>query len=236
MPPPGRISSRVRFEQKGEEMNRAGKIVLVVAAALAIVLVFLVPAVAESNKPNNNGGGDKVTLCHAAGLDGTTKYVTLTLSENAVYKEQGGHFYENGTPRAGHEDDYLGPCITDGPTDPTTGPTEPVTTTETDNKVVYPDCTHLGRALVFERTRTVTDGVAGEWSEFVLVRVLEDQPNPNFPACEPDEPSSPPKTPVDKPETPEVDSPTEGENDRGVTGPPANSQPAEVPTAVAAGM
>lgn len=53
---------------------------------------------------------EKVTLCHAAGLDGTTHYVTLTVGYNAAYGPA-GHFYENGTPRAGHEQDYLGPCV-----------------------------------------------------------------------------------------------------------------------------
>lgn len=76
------------------------------------------------------GGNDKVTICHAAGRDGTDKYVTLTISENAVYKEQGGHFYENGTPRAGHEDDYFGPCKTVVTT--TTVPEETTTTTAPD--------------------------------------------------------------------------------------------------------
>ncbi len=52
---------------------------------------------------------DKIVICHAAGLDGTTKYVELELPYNAVYG-QGGHFNENGTTQAGHEDDYLGPC------------------------------------------------------------------------------------------------------------------------------
>ena len=65
---------------------------------------------------------DKVTICHGAGQDGTTKYITLTISWNAVYGEA-GHFYENGTPRAGHENDYLGACIGD----PTEEPTETVT-------------------------------------------------------------------------------------------------------------
>jgi len=54
---------------------------------------------------------DKVTICHGAGQDGTTKFVTLTISVNAVYGN-GGHFYENGTPQAGHEQDYFGACIT----------------------------------------------------------------------------------------------------------------------------
>ena len=54
---------------------------------------------------------EKVTICHAAGLAGTTHYNTLTISGNAVYGPA-GHFYENGTPQAGHEQDYLGPCGT----------------------------------------------------------------------------------------------------------------------------
>jgi len=69
--------------------------------------------------------GGKVTICHAAGLDGTTKYVTLTVGHQAVYGPA-GHFYENGTPRAGHEQDYLGPCK---PTEETTTTTVPQTTT-----------------------------------------------------------------------------------------------------------
>lgn len=49
------------------------------------------------------GGSDKITICHAAGRAGTTHYVEITVSANAA----NGHFYENGTPMAGHEQDYL---------------------------------------------------------------------------------------------------------------------------------
>jgi hypothetical protein len=37
-----------------------------------------------------------MTICHGAGQDDTTQFVTLTLSTNAVYQDQGnsGHFYE----------------------------------------------------------------------------------------------------------------------------------------------
>jgi len=73
---------------------------------------------------------DKVTICHGAGQDGTTKYITLTISWNAVYGEA-GHFYENGTPRAGHEDDYLGACVGDPTEEPTEPPTEEPTETVT---------------------------------------------------------------------------------------------------------
>jgi LPXTG-motif cell wall-anchored protein len=71
--------------------------------------------------------GEKVIICHAAGREGTTHYETLEISTNAVFKDQGGHFYENGTPAAGHEQDYLGPCQTDTTT--TLSPTTTVTTT-----------------------------------------------------------------------------------------------------------
>lgn len=48
---------------------------------------------------NVSAEADKVTICHAAGQDDTTKYVTLTISENAAFG-QAGHFYENGTPKS----------------------------------------------------------------------------------------------------------------------------------------
>lgn len=84
------------------------------------------------------GGGsppEMVTICHAAGQEGTTKFVTLTIPYNAVYG-QAGHLNENGTPQAGHEEDYLGPC--QGDPDPCEssaaaqyGECEPTTTTPT---------------------------------------------------------------------------------------------------------
>jgi len=54
---------------------------------------------------------EKVTICHAVGQADTTHYVTLNLPRQAVFGEA-GHFFENGTTRAGHEQDYLGPCNT----------------------------------------------------------------------------------------------------------------------------
>ena len=93
--------------------------VLGAIAALTLLLsVLVLPVLAQ----------DKVTLCHAAGLDGTTKYITLTVAWNAAYG-QAGHFYEDGTPRAGHENDYLGACEGDEPsaTPPTNPPTTPPT-------------------------------------------------------------------------------------------------------------
>jgi len=58
------------------------------------------------------GKPDKITMCHAAGHEGTDNFVTLELSWQAVYGN-GGHFEENGTPRAGHQGDYLAACVGD---------------------------------------------------------------------------------------------------------------------------
>src|SRR5688572_10936835 len=70
---------------------------------------------------------EKITICHASGHDDITHFVTLEISENAVYGN-GGHFDENGTPQAGHEGDYFGPCAAD-PDDTTTTSPEATTTT-----------------------------------------------------------------------------------------------------------
>ena len=104
-----------------------------------LFIVFFALSLLSSNVVAKQDHPNKVTICHAAGQDGTLKYVTLTLGWNAVYG-QAGHFYENGTPRAGHENDYLGACIGDTPTPtytPTSTPTDititpTVTVTPTD--------------------------------------------------------------------------------------------------------
>lgn len=96
-------------------------------------------------KPTQAGNDDKVTICHAAGRAGTTQFVTLTISYNAAFG-QAGHFNENGTPKAGHEDDYLGACATDTVTSTatatatftstaTTAATTTATPTDDDRKV-----------------------------------------------------------------------------------------------------
>jgi len=91
--------------------------VLGATAAITLLLSLLVLPVMA--------GQPKVTLCHAAGLDGTTKYVTITVGWPAAYGPA-GHFYENGTPRAGHEQDYLGACKEDpSATPPITPSPEP---------------------------------------------------------------------------------------------------------------
>ena len=92
-----------------------------VAAVLGGVMVMAFGLVAGGVGPAFGGGDDKITICHAAGQEGTTTFVTLHLPEQAVFG-QGGHFNENGTPQAGHEDDYMGPCNNTPPT--TTGEEE----------------------------------------------------------------------------------------------------------------
>jgi len=69
------------------------------------------------------GPPDKVTICHIAGLAApdNANEVTLTIPWVAVYG-QAGHFNENGTTQAGHEEDYFGPCV-EAETPPTVPPT-----------------------------------------------------------------------------------------------------------------
>ncbi|OGV94450.1 signal peptidase I [Microgenomates group bacterium RIFCSPLOWO2_01_FULL_46_13] len=66
-----------------------------------------------------------IVICHAAGrADDPANFVTLTLPWNAIYGPS-GHFNEDGTPQAGHEEDYLGPCQeTSSVPTPTTTPLE----------------------------------------------------------------------------------------------------------------
>lgn len=93
----------------------------------AVLLMILAAfAVGVLSSTQASAGADKITICHATGAG---KYVTLVLPPKAVYgsKERSGHFNENGTPAAGHEDDYLGPCLPP-PTPPTTTTTPPTTT------------------------------------------------------------------------------------------------------------
>jgi hypothetical protein len=73
---------------------------LALASSLALISVSTTTAL------------EKVTICHAAGLADTDQYVELTVAGQAVYGASGdaGHFDENGTPLAGHEQDYFGPC------------------------------------------------------------------------------------------------------------------------------
>ena len=75
--------------------------------ALAALAACSDPAAPERAIPGAarfaNGPDPKVTICHAAGRAGTTKYVTITMSSNG----ENGHITERGTPEAGHEQDFI---------------------------------------------------------------------------------------------------------------------------------
>jgi len=59
-----------------------------------------------ANRPNSC----KIAICHVAGLaSDPANYVDLYIPWVAVFGN-GGHFNENGTPQAGHENDSLGKC------------------------------------------------------------------------------------------------------------------------------
>lgn len=64
---------------------------------IAVGLSGAVLAVPSEDK----GKGEKVTICHATSDPG--HYNRIVVAEQA----QAGHFENNGTPKAGHEDDIL---------------------------------------------------------------------------------------------------------------------------------
>jgi len=77
---------------------------------------------------------DKVTLCHASGQAGTTKFETLTVGYSAAYANangNGGHFTASGTAQAGHELDYLGACTSTESTQSTTTSASTTSTSST---------------------------------------------------------------------------------------------------------
>lgn len=113
------------------QLNLTSKIL----SFLGIVMLATGFLVTTINQPVS-AANEMVTLCHAAGRDGTLQFVTLTISWQAAYGPA-GHFNEDGTPQAGHENDYLGPCIVEATATntvtntPTNTPTNTVTNTPT---------------------------------------------------------------------------------------------------------
>jgi hypothetical protein len=85
----------------------------------------------------------KITICHAAGRAGTTHFVEITVADNAVFGP-GGHFNENGTTQAGHEQDFFGECPEPTATSTATeigGGVETPTATATDEATNTPTAT-----------------------------------------------------------------------------------------------
>ena len=99
------MDTTIRRRTRATAFRAAGW--LTVASMVGLSLLGPSAGIASATKP------EMVTLCHAAGQAGTTKFETLTIPYNAAYGNangNGGHFTESGTPQAGHEDDYLGAC------------------------------------------------------------------------------------------------------------------------------
>ena len=122
------------------------RLLLLVGGLLLTVSGF---GVANAAPPSDPGPPQMVTICHAAGLEGTTQYVTLTIPYVAAFGPA-GHFNENGTPRAGHEDDYLGECEGD---DTTTTTEETTTTTEETTTTTEETTTTVGSTIPVITTR-----------------------------------------------------------------------------------
>ena len=76
-------------------------LILSITVLMAGILAF------TTIRPVN--ANEKILICHAAGLEGTEHYIELNASVNAYF----GHFDNYGTPLAGHEHDYIGPCDLD---------------------------------------------------------------------------------------------------------------------------
>lgn len=100
-------------------------------STIFVGLLFAIQLAVYADKP------EFVTICHATGLAGTDHFVTLTIPYNAVYG-QAGHLNENGTTQAGHEEDYVGECISPTiiPTQGITPPVQPTNSIPTPTTVI----------------------------------------------------------------------------------------------------
>jgi len=109
---------------------------------------------------------EKVYVCHAAGQAGTDKFVTVYVPVNDGGFPN-GHYTEDGTQLAGHEDDYLGRCVTEETTTTTEGPssttiadttttTGPATTTTTATTLPTPSTVPPTTTTVIQPTTTTT--------------------------------------------------------------------------------
>ena len=119
-----RIKRNKKLKNTAKIFNLLGALLLVVGFMYGGVKT---PAQAEAP--------DKVTICHAAGQEGTLQYVTLTIPYVAAFGPA-GHFNEDGTTRAGHENDSMGPCQEDTATPTATNtPVDTATPTATNTPV-----------------------------------------------------------------------------------------------------
>ena len=131
-------------------MSRTHKLLAVIGMTAALLSGAAVSALGAPP--------EKVTICHAAGQEGTTKFVTLTLPRNAVYG-QAGHFNEDGTTQAGHEADYEGACVAPTTTTTTSAVTTTVAPSSTTTVTVPPSTTTT--VLTTTSSSTTTLGTTG---------------------------------------------------------------------------
>jgi hypothetical protein len=96
----------------------------------------------------------KITICHAAGLEGTTHFETITIAPSAVFGP-GGHFNENGTTQAGHEEDHFGPC-TEEETGETPTPTATTQPSNTPTQTATPGATDTPTQTATSEAATAT--------------------------------------------------------------------------------
>jgi uncharacterized repeat protein (TIGR01451 family) len=108
-----RINSGVRLRRIALVLSLGVLAALAIAGATTARVDYGPP---DSASPMSlEGQSESVTFCHVAGsAEDPANIVTLTLPYTAVFG-QAGHFNEDGTPKAGHEQDYLGPCQTTPP-------------------------------------------------------------------------------------------------------------------------
>jgi hypothetical protein len=117
------------------------------------------PGFADFVTPTLDAQG-KITICHAAGLEGTTHFETITIAPSAVFGP-GGHFNENGTTQAGHEEDYFGPCSEEETVEtPTSTPTTQASDTPTQTATSgtnTPTATATSQTATATATQTATE-------------------------------------------------------------------------------
>lgn len=120
------------------------RIIIATLGVVVMLAALLTGGAATADKP------ESVTFCHVAGLaDDPANTVTLTLPWVAVYG-QAGHFNEDGTDRAGHEQDYLGACDEDPP------PVEVVIDASVTAAYTDPTC-EVGQSVTFTAVNATFD-------------------------------------------------------------------------------
>ncbi len=148
--------------------KKVAEFVMKISMILGISLI-VTGAVFVSKVQPANAQQEMVTLCHAAGQEGTLQFTTLTIAYNAAFG-QAGHFNEDGTPAAGHENDYLGACIVQAtPVPPTATPVTPTATPVPPTATpVIPTATPTTQVVGVDPTPVPTLGVPVTSSEVLI--------------------------------------------------------------------